>query len=114
MVEEILFQARLWRHMQVVARLQDVLATTIESLRRVSPLADADVTSVRDFHAGGLPTPNVDLLEGQFVHSRMWWAGIARHRSPPCRSSDRFGLESSSTRNQGSGPDSMIGNFNHG
>jgi len=76
MVEEMLYQRGLAAH-EVVARLQGVLATTIESLRRVSPLADADVTSVRDFHAGGLPTPNVDLLKDNSFTPRLWWAGIA-------------------------------------
>jgi hypothetical protein len=60
----------------VVAGLHDGLSTTIESLRRVSPLADADVTSVRDFHAGGLPTPNLDLLRHKWCVTTPWWAGI--------------------------------------
>ena len=62
---------------QVVARLQGVLAPTIESLRRVSPLADADVTSVRDFHADELPTPNIDLLRDISFIPQPWWARIA-------------------------------------
>ena len=56
----------------VVGGLQDGLSTTIESLRRVSPLADADVTSVRDFHAGGLPTPNLDLLRDRSCVTKPW------------------------------------------
>ena len=60
----------------VVASLQDVLSTTIESLRRASKLADADATSVRDFRAGGLPTPNLDLLRDNSFVTNPWWAGI--------------------------------------
>jgi GTP-binding protein EngB required for normal cell division len=75
-VEERLYQRGLAAR-EVVAKLQGVLATTIESLRRVSPLADADVTSVRDFHAGGLPTPNIDLLRDNSFTPRLWWSGIA-------------------------------------
>jgi hypothetical protein len=60
----------------VVAGLHDGLSTTIESLRRVSPLADADVTSVRDFHAGGLPTPSLDLLRDKSCVTTPSWAGI--------------------------------------
>jgi GTP-binding protein EngB required for normal cell division len=75
-VEERLYQRGLAAR-EVVAKLQGVLATTIESLRRVSPLADADVTSVRDFHAGGLPTPNIDLLRDNSFTARLWWSGIA-------------------------------------
>jgi len=60
----------------VVAGLQDAMATTIESLRRVSPLADADVTTVRDFQAGGLPTPNLVLLRDKSFVTKPWWAGI--------------------------------------
>jgi hypothetical protein len=62
---------------QVVGKLQDVSATTIESLRRFSPLADADVASVRDFHAGGLPTPNIDRLRAISFIPQPWWARIA-------------------------------------
>jgi hypothetical protein len=61
---------------EVVAGLRDVVATTIESLRRVSPLADADVKSVRDFHAEGLPAPNIDLLRDKPIGRQPWWAGI--------------------------------------
>jgi hypothetical protein len=61
---------------KVVAGLQHELSTTIESLRRVSRLADADVTSVRDFHSGGLPTPNLDLLQDESFIAKPWWAGI--------------------------------------
>ncbi len=75
-VEETLYRRGMAAH-EIVARLQGVLATTIESLRRVSPLADADVTSVRDFHAGGLPAPNLDLLEHKSFVPRPWWAGLA-------------------------------------
>jgi GTP-binding protein EngB required for normal cell division len=75
-VEETLYRRGMAAH-EIVARLQGVLATTIESLRRVSPLADADVTSVRDFHAGGLPAPNLDLLQDKSFVPRPWWAGIA-------------------------------------
>jgi hypothetical protein len=60
----------------VVAGLQDGLSTTIQSLRRVSQLADADVTSVRDFHAGSLPTPNLDLLRDKSFVTKPWWAAI--------------------------------------
>jgi hypothetical protein len=60
----------------VVAGLQNGLSTTIESLRRVSPLADADVTSVRDFQSGGLPTPNLDPLRNKSLVTKPWWAGI--------------------------------------
>jgi GTP-binding protein EngB required for normal cell division len=76
MVEETLYQRGMAAR-EVVTRLRDVLGTTIESLRRVSPLANADVTSVRDFHAGGLPTPNIDLLKDNTFTPRPWWAGIA-------------------------------------
>jgi hypothetical protein len=76
MVEEALYQRGMAAR-QVIARLQDDLATTIESLRRVSPLADADVTSVRDFRAGGLATPNIDLLRDNSFIPQPWWARIA-------------------------------------
>jgi GTP-binding protein EngB required for normal cell division len=59
-----------------VARLQNGLSTTIESLRRVSPLADADVTSVRGFQSGGLPTPNLDPLRNKSLVTKPWWARI--------------------------------------
>jgi GTP-binding protein EngB required for normal cell division len=76
MVEETLYQRGMAAR-EVVARLQDILATTIESLRRVSPLADADVSSVRDFRTGGLPTPNIDVLKDNSFTPRPWWGGIA-------------------------------------
>jgi GTP-binding protein EngB required for normal cell division len=75
MVEEALCRRGMAAH-EVVARLQDVLATTIESLRRLSPLADADVTAVRDFRASGLPTPNLGLLPDKLFVTKPWWAGI--------------------------------------
>jgi GTP-binding protein EngB required for normal cell division len=75
MVEETLCRRGIAAQ-EVVARLQDVLATTIESLRRVSLLADADVTAVRDFHAGGLPTPNLGMLRDKSFVKKPSWARI--------------------------------------
>jgi GTP-binding protein EngB required for normal cell division len=86
LVEETLHQRGMAAY-NVVVRLQDVLAATIESLGRVSPLADADVTSVRDFHAGGLPIPDLDLLRANSFVSKPWWAVVV----PPlaARSTER-------------------------
>ena len=75
LVEKTLYRRGMAAH-EVLARLQDVLATTIESLRRVSPLADADVTAVRDLQAGGLPTPYLYLLRDDSFVAQPWWARI--------------------------------------
>ncbi|HZW30002.1 MAG TPA: hypothetical protein VFF52_04795 [Isosphaeraceae bacterium] len=40
-------------------------------------MADADPSSIRDFHAGGLPAVNLAGLRGLDSLSRPWWAGLA-------------------------------------
>jgi hypothetical protein len=62
---------------EVVTSLQDTLTTTVDSLRRVSPLADADVTSLRDYHGAGLPPPNFDLARDGSVVQPPWWTVMA-------------------------------------
>lgn len=63
----------------VVASLQDVLSTTIESLRRASKLADADATSVRDFRRRSADTESRSVA-GQLVRNKPLVGG---HRPVP-------------------------------
>ena len=61
----------------VIAGLQDDLARALEILARAGPLAYADPSAIRGFHAGGLPAVSLDWLRGETTLPRPWWARIA-------------------------------------
>jgi GTP-binding protein EngB required for normal cell division len=63
----------------LIAGLQDALARALERLSGVAPLAHADPSSLRGFHAGGLPVVALDQVLGAASFRRPWWAGL----SPP-------------------------------
>jgi hypothetical protein len=62
---------------ELIAGLQDALARTLERLSRAAPLAHADPSSIRAFHAGGLPAVPLEGVRGEKSRLRPWWAGIA-------------------------------------
>ena len=61
----------------LVAGLQETLAGTLERLSGLAPLAHADPSSIRGFHAGGLPAMDLDGVRGEVPVERPWWSGLA-------------------------------------
>jgi GTP-binding protein EngB required for normal cell division len=61
----------------IVARLQETLTATLERLSGLAPLARADPSSIRGFHAGGLPAMNLQGVRGEDSVDRPWWSGLA-------------------------------------
>ena len=96
----------------VVAGLQDGLSTTIESLRRVSRLADADVTSVRDFHCRRSADTESRSVAGQVVRNK---ALVGGYRPVPRGRVDRaMGPARIRIRDRGSRSSSTTGKFSRG
>jgi GTP-binding protein EngB required for normal cell division len=75
-IEQTLFRRGRAAH-DLIAGLQDTLARTLERLSRVAPLAHADPSSIRGFHAGGLPAVNLDGVRREKSGLRPWWTGLA-------------------------------------
>jgi hypothetical protein len=78
----------------LIAGLQDALARTLERLSELAPMAQADLSSIEEFHSAGLPTMNLGELGREKPVHRPWWAGVA----PPLAAQslqrliqDRFG-----------------------
>ncbi len=64
--------------LELVNRLQQVLAETIDQLGRAAPVATAEPATIRDYHVGGLPVPDLDRRVANVSATRPWWAGLAR------------------------------------
>lgn len=62
---------------ELVAGLQRTLAGTLEALARAAPVANAEPAAIRDYHAGGLPVPDLNRLAAAPSASRPWWARLA-------------------------------------
>ena len=75
MIERALFQ-RGREAYELLAALQDTLASILEELSTASPLAQADPLSIRAYHAGGLPGALLEELHGQEPLRRPWWGGM--------------------------------------
>ena len=59
--------------LELVSSLQDALGQALERLSSVAPLAPADPSSIRDFHAGGLPAPSLSEIRRR---KDPWPAGV--------------------------------------
>jgi GTP-binding protein EngB required for normal cell division len=62
---------------ELVANLQRTLAETLDALGRVAPVANAESAAIRDYHAGGLPVPDLNRLVADSSSFRPWWVGLA-------------------------------------
>jgi GTP-binding protein EngB required for normal cell division len=61
----------------LVAGLQETLAGTLDRLSGLAPLAQADPSSIRGFHAGGLPAMDLHGVHVGASAGRPWWSGLA-------------------------------------
>ena len=77
MIEDVLLRRDQTAH-DLVAGLQDTLAIALERLSVAAPLARADSSAIRSFHAGGLPSFDAKPLRLENSPRRPWWSGLAR------------------------------------
>jgi GTP-binding protein EngB required for normal cell division len=61
----------------LIAGLQDALASTLERLSELAPMAQADLSSIQEFHSAGLPTMNLGELGRETPVHRPWWGRVA-------------------------------------